>query len=45
MYTVGTWIYQGRSGGERDLVESFMWQKKAADVGHPAATFNVGKKL
>ena len=44
MYTVGTWIYQGRNGLERDLIESFKWQKKAADAGHPLATFNIGKK-
>ena len=43
MYTVGTWIYQGRNGLVRDLKESFKWQKKAADAGHPLAVFNVGE--
>ena len=27
----------------RDLKESFKWQKKAADAGHPLAVFNVGE--
>lgn len=44
MYTVGTWIYQGRNGLEKNLEESFKWQKKAADIGHPAATFNTGER-
>lgn len=43
MFTVGTWIYTGRSGKERNLDESFRWQKLAADAGHPGATFNIGK--
>jgi TPR repeat protein len=42
MFTVGTWIYTGRSGKERNLDESFRWQKLAADAGHPGATFNIG---
>lgn len=42
MFTVGTWIYSGRSGKERNLDESFRWQKLAADAGHPGATFNIG---
>ena len=42
MFTVGTWIYQGRSGGERNLKEAFKWQSLAADAGHPGATFNIG---
>ena len=42
MFTVGTWIYQGRSGGERNLKEAFRWQSLAADAGHPGATFNIG---
>ena len=27
----------------RDFKESFKWQKKAADAGHPLAIFNVGE--
>lgn len=43
MFTLGSWIYQGRAGLERDLKEAFKWQKKAADVGHPGALFNIGE--
>lgn len=44
MFTIGSWIYQGRAGLERDLPEAFKWQKLAADVGHPGALFNIGDR-
>ena len=44
MFTIGSWIYQGRAGLEKDLPESFKWQKLAADVGHPGALFNIGDR-
>lgn len=41
-FTLGIWYYQGRGGLNPDPKRSFDFQLKAAQIGHPAAMFNVG---
>ncbi len=41
-FTLGIWYYQGKGGLTPDAKRSFELQLKAAQIGHPAAMFNVG---
>lgn len=41
-FTLGLWYYHGRGGLTPDPKKSFTLQSQAAEVGHPAAMFNVG---